>query len=181
MNPLKTLNIASRALALLIVGALAETAQGQCDGTENLWALPSTPSDDFVAGPDGTIVHQPTRLEWMRCALGQTWDGAGCVGAPDLLTWSDALTAAGDHVHAGRDDWRLPNRNELGSIVETRCAAPSVNAAAFPNGSSLGFWTSSPAFDAAGRSWRLDFTDGTLETVDELELNAVRLVRAGRP
>ena len=75
-----------------------------------------------------------TGLIWMRCSLGQMWDGAACSGTANTYTWQAALQAAfeinsgasnddGDGLagFANETDWRLPNRNELESIVERRC------------------------------------------------------------
>ncbi len=169
----------------LIAAGLAAAAVpvwAQCAlGNENPWVPASTPADEFINLGDGMILHEPTRLIWLRCPLGQSWDGSACAGSPDLMNWSAALAAADAHTQLEVDDWRLPNRNELASIVEVRCYSPAVNDAAFPGTAPAGFWTSSPLARSIDRRWRLDFADGTLEPADEIQLNAVRLVRAGWP
>jgi hypothetical protein len=168
------------ALAVLMLCA-GTTASAQCAaGNENAWVAPSTPSAEFIDLGDGMLLHEPTRLVWLRCPLGQSWDGAACTGSPDRMTWADALVAADAHLQLKVDDWRLPNRNELASIVEARCYLPAVNAAAFPDTPAEGFWSSSPVTDAVGQRWLLDFADGAVEAGDAAGLNAVRLVRAGR-
>jgi hypothetical protein len=116
---------------------------------------------------------------WQRCALGQSWDGTTCTGTPDLLSWSAALAAAEAHSQAGFDDWRLPNRNELASIIEDRCFSPAVNAAAFPAAPNDAYWTGSPVTDAIEQAWRIDFADGQIEPASTGTLLVVRLVRGG--
>lgn len=34
----------------------------------------------YIDNGDGTVTDTRTGLTWMRCALGQTWDGSTCVG-----------------------------------------------------------------------------------------------------
>lgn len=169
-------------LVTALLAICAGPVQAQCAlGNENPWVPASTPVDEFVYLGDGMILHQPTRLVWLRCPLGQTWDGSACAGSADLMTWSEALAAADAHTQMEVDDWRLPNRNELASIVEDRCYSPAVNFAAFPGTAPAGFWTSSPLVPSVDRRWRLDFDDGRLEPADATQLNAIRLVRAGWP
>jgi hypothetical protein len=58
---------------------------------------------------------------WMRCALGQNWNGATCTGSGQAYTWQAALQAAEGSSFAGYSDWRLPDIKELSSIVEQAC------------------------------------------------------------
>ncbi len=39
---------------------------------------------------DGTVLDTQTNLQWMRCALGQTWNGQTCVGEANEFNWNDA-------------------------------------------------------------------------------------------
>lgn len=169
------------AVGLLLTAALSVgPVHAQCaGGNENTFVPASTPASDFEAQADGTLLHRPTRRVWQRCALGQTWDGATCTGAPTRLNWSAALAAAEDHAQAGFDDWRLPNRNELASIIEDRCFVPALNAAAFPDAPNDVYWTGSPVTATVEEAWRVDFADGLIEPASTGTLHAVRLVRGG--
>lgn len=106
----------------------------------------ATPTADFIDHRDGTVTHKRTGLVWMRCSLGQTWDGKTCVGEAKKFVWRDSLQAASDFNaaggYAGHKDWRLPNIKELDSIAETQCMEPSVNATIFPNTPPARFWSS---------------------------------------
>lgn len=111
---------------------------------ENGAITPSTPTGDFVDNLNGTVTHTKTGLMWMRCSLGQSWNGSGCEHTAASYSWQGALNAAKGHSFAGYSDWRLPNINELESIVEERCWAPSINSSIFPNIPPNWFWSSSP-------------------------------------
>ena len=169
-------------MALLVAAAaLPSTSIAQCaGGNENGFVPASTPVADFLARDDGTVLHAPSRRLWQRCALGQAWDGASCTGTPDRLSWSAALAAAEAHEQAGFDDWRLPNRKELASIIEDRCFLPAINVAVFPLAPGDVYWTASPLHDGLEQAWRVDFADGRIEAVATSSLHVVRLVR-GKP
>lgn len=146
----------------------------------------TTPNSDFEDAGSGTVRHIPTGLIWKRCAEGKTWDGTTCQGGVGSYDWeqalqrADAVNAGGVSTwNAGRTDWRLPNINELTSIVEFACHTPSVNRTQFPGISSTGFWSSSPYSSWGGQAWGVHFDDGgeILPLLHE-ELQVV-LVRAG--
>lgn len=169
-----------RVLVLLVAAGLGQTAAAQCAaGNENAFVPASTPSVDFIETGDGTLLHGPTRRVWQRCALGQSWDGAACTGTATPMSWAAALAAAETHVQDGHDDWRVPNRNELASIIEDRCFAPALNAAAFPAAPADSYWTASPVTEAFEQAWRVDFVDGVIEAAPTAGLHVVRLVRGG--
>lgn len=167
-------------MVLAFMLAPLQSVKAQCaTGNENSWVVATTPASAFEARADGTLLHSPTRRLWQRCALGQSWDGTSCSGAPDLLSWSAALAAADVHQQAGFDDWRLPNRNELASIIEVRCFAPAINAVAFPATPVNSYWTGSPVIDAIDQAWFVDFLDGRVDPAATSTQYAVRLVRGG--
>jgi hypothetical protein len=178
------MTLKTRHLGRLLVGALALgisiQALADCPGGENIAAPEATPTAEFLDFGNGTVLHRPTQLVWLRCAVGQSWTGTGCSGTADVLDWAAALNAADQAADAGHSDWRVPNRNELGAIVETRCHGPSLNGAIFPDSPSTGFWTSSPVSGQAGQAWVVDFDQGALQPQAQDTDQAVRLVRGGR-
>jgi len=177
----------SQRQALALIGTLALAlllplpGLAQCiDGVENAAIERATPSEDFLDRPDGTVLHRPTRLIWQRCALGQSWDGTSCTGQAQAMTWPTALQAASNHVQAGADDWRIPNRNELASIVESRCHSPAINGEVFPATPTEWFWTGSPNSANGDQAWVVLFADGEVQPAAISGEYAVRLVRGGR-
>ncbi len=152
-------------------------ANGSC--TNENTAIPfSTPSSDFILHNDGTATHNATGLMWMRCSMGQTWQGERCTGVASEFTWQEALTQNGTN-YAGYSDWRLPNKNELASILELRCYNPSINDAIFPDTPASWFWSSSPAAYDSDFAWYVNFNDGDVNYFSNKDGgNHVRLVRA---
>lgn len=136
-----------------------------------------TPSTDFQVHGDGTISQHSTKLMWMQCSIGQSWDGAGCVGVMNSYHWLDALQMAESFSFAGYSDWRLPNKNELAAIIEERCWSPSVNTANFPDASDGTYWTSSPHVKYSTQSWSVHFFIGSITGTDKSSELYVRLVR----
>lgn len=151
---------------------------------ENTAVPATTPTSHFVIRANGTASDLTTGLMWMRCSVGQTWTGSTCTGVASTHTWQDALQAAqslnADGGFAGHGDWRLPNKNELESIIERRCWSPAINAAVFPGTPSTWFWSSSSyAVDPSG-AWNVDFDYGELDWFGKVDSYGVRLVRAGQ-
>lgn len=167
-----------RPVLAMIVSMAVQSAQGACRND----ILPSTPSEDFTLRTDGTVAHNPTGLVWMRCSLGQNWDGVTCSGLVSTYSWPEALQAANSYSYAGYSDWRLPSKNELQSIVEDRCWGPAINTIIFPNTPSDWFWSSSPSAASLNNVWSVHFfygghfNDYGPESDDN---KIVRLVRAG--
>lgn len=138
----------------------------------------TTPSSDFTQNGDGTITDSKTNLTWMRCPLGQTWgnnDGDYCSGTPTTYTQSQA--AAITATYAGISDWRLPNVQELQSIVEY-ASSPAINYSLFPSVPNTKFWSStSYAGNSNEYGWNVDFNTGDVATSLKSNLYHVRLVR----
>jgi len=99
----------SRALVIVMFLFFAASAAGQSIAEVECTnpAIPATtPSSEFTIVSDGSIIrHEVTRLEWQRCSMGQTWDGATCQGEAVGYFWQEALYIAATTV----GDWRLPN------------------------------------------------------------------------
>jgi len=137
----------------------------------------TTMDSSFTLNDDGTAIDNTTGLMWMRCSLGQVWDGKSCSGKAEVFSWDDGLKAAAGQKFAGHDDWRLPNKNELESIVEGRCFSPAINIYVFPETPSQYFWSSSPYVGLADGAWSIDFGYGTINATVKSGRLQIRLVR----
>ncbi len=168
--------ICTRTPALLaVLLALAGIGPVRAQSCFNPQVAPSTPTADFELQNDGTAVHRPSGLQWMRCSLGQAWTGSGCSGtAQNLTQWRDALqlvravnlgesNADGDGApgFAGYGDWRMPNLKELASLHEACRRNPAINEQVFPNAPAQGLhWTSTTVHQNALAAWYFDFGEG---------------------
>jgi len=122
--------------------------------------------------------------------------------APSLLDWADALAYCENLEYAGYSDWRLPNRNELFSLVNYE---KSDMATYFPDMEKLNsiFWSSTTNIATTddclrkvrdydddddyydeydyyyydNEAWYVDLKSGKIEREDKWELHSVKCVR----
>lgn len=138
----------------------------------------------FTDHANGTVTDQATGLMWQQCADGLSGSGCASGSANAHSTFSAALARAGsvnaDSANAGRGygDWRVPNRNELASLVHRACELPAIQRTRFPATPSASFWTSTPA--GANRAWYVDFNEGSIGPGGVNGARLLRLVRAGQ-
>src|SRR5512133_2584794 len=135
-------------IALVLLGLLSRPAQaGVIQLPRTGQALPYAAGDDgsqqkgvAVTGPrfsdnaDGTVTDNLTGLIWLKNAQCDFGDSVNTVYT---LSWSDALAVSNalangrcglsDGSKAG--DWRLPNVNELESLVDISQAGPALRGA----------------------------------------------------
>ena len=152
----------------------------------------ASPSDRYrFLGKDQEIVEDiRTKLQWQRCSLGQTWNGATCAGEATKYLWDEALRTP----TAG---WRLPTKDELASLIycssgkpiywkptlqlcEGAYQMPTIWSAAFPNTPVNWFWSSSSYASSADYAWVVGFGYGDVYGNGKSGANYVRLVRGGQ-
>jgi len=146
------------------------------------------PDTLYTNNGDGTVSDNNTGLMWQVCPLGLS--GTTCTtGTLQTETWQSALAAAGADTIGGYTDWRLPNKNELMSLVDFACFSPAINDTAFPattlNPSPVGdfYWSSTPVvgnFSGTPLIWGISFDNGFTTEASKADATSghVRLVRA---
>jgi len=124
----------------------------------------SVASADFTRDNNTKIVtDNETGLQWQDDKnVTKTWQNA--------IKYCEALTLG------GYDDWRLPNRNEIYSIVDETQARPSISPV-FQFSSYKSYWSSTSCGDGA---WVIRFSIGDQYTYHKISNNHVRCVRAGQ-
>lgn len=168
---MKLIKLALPALALLVGTAQAQTCTS---------GLPETaPESNFIDNEDGTVTDTSTGLMWMRCSIGQTWNGENttCTGDATAMTWQEALQIAYGYEYASHNDWRLPNVKQLISITEKTCVRPSINEAIFPETTSDDYWSSTPSLSDYTMSWVVAFFNSSNSLKEKDAFIYTRLVR----
>jgi hypothetical protein len=119
-----------------------------------------------TSAPD-VVGDQLTHLVWQRNVPSESY------------TWAGAKSYCGCLALGGYDDWRLPTRIELVSIVDFTRHDPAVDTGAFPATPGEYFWTSSPLAENASSAWYLFFLDGNAHSIGVGNKYRVRCVRGG--
>lgn len=104
------------------------------------------PAERFAVHGD-TVLDRLTGLAWCRDATITTFP----------CTWAEAFTlieGLNRDRHGGRDDWRLPNRNELRSLMSYQARKPALaEGHPFVNVFLGWYWTSTTAAISPAYAW----------------------------
>ena len=97
--------------------------------------------------------------------------------------WADAFSVKIAALNtapcfAGHCDWRLPNVNELLSIVNYGLFSPSIDAT-FGLTRSFFHWSSTTVASTSSAAWTVVFDDGATAIVGKSSPELVRAVRGG--
>jgi hypothetical protein len=124
------------------------------------------PSPRFTDNDDGTVTDNLTGLVWLK--------NANCFGT---RTWADALRDANNLASGscGLTDgstvgqWRLPNVNELESLVHAGQAdiATWLNTQGFSNVEPKPYWSSTTYARDTGYAWYVYMWDGIVYASDK--------------
>lgn len=108
--------------------------------------LPNPASYSVDTGND-IITDNVTGLMWQRSADVQSF------------TWVNAKAFCENLSQGGYDDWRLPWRIELVSLIDFTKQFPSIDDA-FPGTPSNGFWSATPYVADTNQAWLVYFDIG---------------------
>lgn len=138
-----------------------------CAGTGEdgeLQAGAAWPSPRFTENDDRTVTDGLTGLVWSR--EGKTPGPAACNpgtrrNGPGALDHIDCLNA---NRYLGRSDWRLPNRNELASLVNhgQPDTAAWLNTQGFSDVQADSYWSSSTYVSTPWNAWGVNMHDGAV-------------------
>jgi hypothetical protein len=127
------------------------------------------PAVRFERSTDGIVIDHETGLEWSAATIG------------DRMNWAEAEKAAAAVRLGGHDDWRLPTRHELLSIVDDTRHEPAIDTSVFECASAW-YWTATPwAPSPAGGAWIVDFGGGDSGGNARYLHARVRAVRSASP
>jgi hypothetical protein len=96
------------------------------------------------------------------------------------MTWEQALQASEQLTLAGYSDWRLPDINELRSIVDYSRYVPAIDTVLFPDTVSSYYWSSSTYAGRTSLAWRVGFSSGDDNYYGKSYSYYARAVRGGQ-
>ncbi|MBI5741792.1 MAG: DUF1566 domain-containing protein, partial [Nitrospirae bacterium] len=135
------------------------------------------PSPRFTDNLNGTVTDNLTGLVWLRnadCFGTQAWSTA--LGSANAL--ANGACGLTDGSTAGQ--WRLPNREELYSLIDFSTWGPSFPAVhPFINLQACGYWTSTTEADWTANAWGISFLDSDVNMGNKEDLKDVWPVRDG--
>jgi hypothetical protein len=135
----------------------------------------SNATGPFTDNSDGTIKDNATGLVWQKCSHGQNND-ATCTGAASTVNWVDAINNCNGLLLGGRV-WRLPNANELKTIMDlTRSAPPYIDMQVFPGTVNSGYVTSTTYVATPANAIILYFQQARVNRDTKATFNNVRCV-----
>jgi hypothetical protein len=151
-----------RTLAVILVvltGMGSAMAQTQAIDTTNPANEVIVKSGHFMVR-DHLVIDLQHGVEWMRCSVGQIWNGTDCEGVAVQLTQEDvakAIVIANAQLGPG---WRLPSRAELEGLVCKACAPVKIELDSFPNTLGEPYWTGEVNGFAPRHIWTVNFMTG---------------------
>jgi hypothetical protein len=130
----------------------------------------------------GWVFDYQARLQWQRCAIGQTWVEQQCVGKAEAMTYFQAVrtvTELNRQSLDGFNDWKLPHLKDLAFIAEKHCRNPRVRLEWFPNFPPGVFWSRYTRIvnDFDPHVFTMDFGFSGVSLNHPEESHFVRLVR----
>jgi hypothetical protein len=96
---------------------------------------------------------------------------------PEAVPHAEAVTAAAAVRVAGHENWRLPERFELESILDLGRYNPAIDPNLFPGTKSAYHWTASPDASDPDFAWSVNFYDGHAGLSDRDSRAFARAVR----
>jgi hypothetical protein len=147
------------AILIMLASMTPAIAQNQSLDTTNLANEVIVKSGHFMVR-DHLVIDLQHGVEWMRCSVGQIWNGTDCKGAAVQLTQEDvarAIVIANAQLGPG---WRLPSRAELEGLVCKACAPVKIELDSFPNTLGEPYWTGEVNGFAPRHIWTVNFMTG---------------------
>jgi len=104
--------------------------------------------DSLIINSDGTVTDTSTGLMWQEVDAGE-------------MPWESALDYCEELNLAGYDDWRMPNKNDLQSLINYSVYSPSIDSTAFPTTRLDGYWSSTTKVYSTVYAWYVNFISGS--------------------
>nr|AAY87229.1 predicted hypothetical protein [uncultured bacterium BAC17H8] len=143
-----------------------------------LWLTASAANAANFMTRDHLVIDLRHGIEWLRCSVGQVWDGTTCRGEVMTLDHDQIAQAIQQANEQLGGSWRLPGREELEGLICTTCGPPLIDAEVFPSTSGEPYWTGQVNKIASRFYYSVNFLNGwTYGRFLPSKQLAVRLVR----
>lgn len=178
----KAARIIRRVNEIVSNGGLPKTGQNMSwawadDGYYQM-GYPAGGGQRYIDNGDGTVIDLATGLMWVK---DPSQIPGGLFASP--MYWYDAINNCENLDYAGWSDWRLPNINELMSIIDHSRYAPAWDPGVFPTPPDIWtpFWSSTTCAPWTDGAWAVYAYDGYKGSWGKpWDMCSVRPVRAGQ-
>lgn len=147
-------------------------------GQDGFYQLGCTIEGRFVDNRDGTVTDNCTNLMWQKNTADINED-SNIDYENDPLVWQEALQYCNNIELAGYTDWRLPNIQELLSLIDYRNSYPAIHSL-FRSEDSR-YWSSTTHNLFSSAAWFVSFGLGNGDSMFKINKNYVRAVRTIQP
>jgi hypothetical protein len=128
---------------------------------------------NFSRNANGIVTDSRTNLEWQDDYSDNSNSIKGAI-------WQGAIDYCENLNLDGNSDWRLPNLNELTSLVDDTIYSPPIDSL-FQNTNTSRYWSSTTSASYNDSAWIVSyFSIGVQEIEDKANNHYVRCVRAGQ-
>ena len=143
----------------------------------------------FIAR-DHLVIDLLHGVEWLRCSVGQTWDGSSCTGKVLSLDHAEIEQAIEQANQQLGGSWRLPSREELLGLICEACPQSKIDEVPearidkviFPATDPAPYWTGEKNRLSSRHFWAVNFYTGfSFGRFFPNQKLAVRLVRDRAP
>lgn len=155
----------------------AGEGDASCSPTEAVsgWAAWPMPDPSMASAPNSPRYDTSSAEVVVDLLTGLAWQRAV---EPAEHAWQEAKDLCDCSTLGGFDDWRLPTRIELVSIVDFTKGGPAVDPVAFPATPSDYVWSASRVAGTESAAWYVYFLDGNTHSAGLDTPHGVRCVRA---
>ena len=110
----------------------------------------------FLDHMDGTVTDRLTGLMWTRNA-------GPAAGQYNWFRALDAVSQLNANEYCGYHNWRLPNVNELATLIDRSRYAPALPRSHPFSNVKVWYWTSTTTADYSNHAWRIYFFLGHID------------------
>lgn len=147
-------------------------------GPSGAYLVPGWAGIRFIDNGDGTVLDTLTGLIWLK--------NANCYGLRD---WETALILAsivangscGLSDDSGEGEWRLPNINELHSLIDLSQSSPALPSEhPFSDVQAAFYWSSTSNEPHPPGAWGVNMNNGVALADQKIDSNRIWFVRGGQ-